>query len=64
MRGGKNSFSKSARIGGMNIAFDDLIVYQPIDNVGSFALRGADDGGIKVTSLYISPPQRLATARS
>ena len=39
MAGAKDGFAVAKRIGGMNVAFDHLIVHQAIDHVGALATR-------------------------
>src|SRR5450631_2209397 len=42
MAGAKDGFAVAKRIGGMNVAFDHLIVHQAIDHVGALAIRCAE----------------------
>lgn len=46
MRGGKNRFAVAVGIGGMDIAFDDIVIHQPVDHIGAFALCGAEHKGM------------------
>ena len=42
MAGAKDGFAVAKRIGGMNVAFDYVVVHQTINHVGALAIRGAE----------------------
>lgn len=42
----ENGLRITMRIGGMDIAFDDIIVHQPIDDIGAFPICCADHQGM------------------
>ncbi len=42
----KDQFTKAEGIGRMNIALDDLVVRQPVDDVSALPIRRAKDGGV------------------
>ena len=39
----KDNFTIAMRVGGMDVALDDVVVHQPIDHIGTLALGGAED---------------------
>ena len=42
----KDQFTKAEGVGRMNIALDDLVVHQPVDDVGALPIRRAKDRGV------------------
>ena len=42
MGGAKDGFAVAKRIGGMNVAFDYVVVHQTINHVGALAIRGTE----------------------
>src|SRR6266851_4301600 len=46
MANAKNQFAKAKSVGRMNIALHDLVVHQPIDDIGAFPIRRTEDHGM------------------
>src|ERR1700676_3835551 len=42
----KDQFTKAEGVGRMNIALDDLVVHQPVDDVSALPIRRAKDSGV------------------
>src|ERR1700730_15969296 len=42
----KDQFTKAEGVGRMNITLDDLVVHQPVDDVGALPIRRAKDRGV------------------
>ena len=42
----EDSFRVPMTVGGMNIAFHDVVVHEPVDHIGAFAICGADHQGM------------------
>ncbi len=44
--GGKDRLAVAKRIGGMDVAFDHVVVQQAIDHIGALAIRSAEYEGV------------------
>src|ERR1019366_8849209 len=58
----ENGFGKAMRIRKMDVALDHVISHQPVDDIGTFALCGAEDGFVTLLRIgycFVAP---VATA--
>ncbi len=54
MRNGKNDFRKAVRIGWVNVAFNDFVMKQTVNDIGGLAFGAADDGWVKQQMPFIN----------
>ena len=54
MADGEDQFAETEGIGGVNIALHDLVVHQPVDQVGAFPLGRAEDGGVSQQVTFVA----------
>ena len=50
----EDDFGETVRIGRMNVAFNDFMVEQPVNDVSRFTLGGADDRRIKKQMSFVN----------
>jgi len=53
----EDQFAEAESIGGMNVALDDFVVQQPVDDIGALPLGRAEDGRIPVGQRYRTKTQ-------
>jgi hypothetical protein len=56
---GEHGFAVPVGVGGVDIAFDHLVVHQAINDISGFAFSGADDRGMEMEVAFVN--ERVGT---